>query len=179
MTIASDYFAMFKLPVNYAIDLTGLAERYRILQRAFHPDRYANRSEQEKRLAVQATADLNQAYVVLRSPLARAQYLLQLKGVADRRDTSTVNDPELLLEQMELRERLDAIRNSTNPVEALADLEKEVKCRYVRQQEAFAQAFQVEELSKAATAVTEMQFHAKLLRELRDVAETLDDKRLN
>jgi len=175
VTPTADYFDLFKLPVDYVVDLTELAERYRALLRELHPDRYAGRSEREQRLAVQATADLNHAYDVLRSPLARAQHLLALNGIEDRSDTAMVEDIDLLLEQMDLRERLAGIRASVDPVVTLAALEQEVKARCAEQQSNFALAFERGDLNMAVAMVTAMQFHAKLLRELNDVAEMLDD----
>ena len=77
---------MFGLPVNYQVDLSLLADRYRSMQRKFHPDRYASKPAQEQRLAVQYAAVINQAYTELSSPLLRAQYLLSLQnmeGVGD------------------------------------------------------------------------------------------------
>ncbi|MGK2914030.1 MAG: Fe-S protein assembly co-chaperone HscB [Porticoccaceae bacterium] len=175
MAPVADYFDLFKLPANYVLDLTELAERYRALLRELHPDRYAGRSEREQRLAVQATADLNHAYDVLRSPLARAQHLLALNGIEDRSDTAMVEDIDLLLEQMDLRERLVGVRDSVDPVATLAALEQTVRTRYAEQQLNFARALETGDLKAAVAMVTAMQFHAKLLRELNDVAEMLDD----
>ena len=53
LDFSKNYFALFELPEHYDLDTADLAERYRELQRVVHPDRYANASEQERRLAVQ------------------------------------------------------------------------------------------------------------------------------
>lgn len=168
------HFALFDLPVGYAIDLDDLARRYHELQRAVHPDRFAASSGPDQRRAVQTTADLNHAYAVLRSPLLRAQYLLQLRGVDDPSEAATVQDQALLLGQMELRERLSDIRDNAAAEDELARFEREVQRRYGGTQQLFADAYARGDLALAAAAVTGMQFHAKLLRETRDLAETLD-----
>jgi len=49
------------------------------LQQEFHPDRFASKGDVDKRLAVQTASLINQAYDTLKSPLKRAQYLLELQ----------------------------------------------------------------------------------------------------
>ena len=77
----NNFFEIFSLPVTWQIDRSLLDTRYRNLQREFHPDRYAAKGDTEKRLAVQTTALINQAYDSLKSPLKRAQYLLELAHI--------------------------------------------------------------------------------------------------
>ena len=72
-----------------------------------HPDRYAHAGEAERRASMQMTTRVNEAYRVLRSPVRRAKYLLELNGVDVAFETSTAMPPEFLVEQMELREQLE------------------------------------------------------------------------
>lgn len=167
------HFALFDLPVRYALDIADLTQRYHDLQRAVHPDRFASGSAQDQRRAVQMAADLNRAYDVLRSPLKRAQYLLQLHGI-DNPSEATVQDRGLLLEQMELRERLGDIDGSPVMAEALARFEQDIQGRYGDAQRQFAAAYARGDLALAAATVTGMQFYVKLLREARELAEKLD-----
>jgi len=81
MDIAQNFFELFGLDASFDLDLQLLSERYRELQREHHPDRHAHKGEREQRLAVQATAHLNEAFETLKTPLLRAQYLLKLEGV--------------------------------------------------------------------------------------------------
>ena len=91
-----NFYEMFELPVSYEVDLRLLNERYLKLQQQLHPDHFAGSSGAEQRLAVQYTADLNQAYSVLKSPLARAQYLLELKGIDSSGNTTVTSDMDFL-----------------------------------------------------------------------------------
>jgi molecular chaperone HscB len=117
--LTRNHFEVFGLPVQLAIDQQRLSERYRELQRTVHPDRYVNATDQERRLSLQRAAQINEAYRTLRDPLARARYLLALRGadVDDERDTSM--EPAFLIEQMELRESLEALRSAQDPQETL------------------------------------------------------------
>ena len=54
---------------------------------------------------------INEAYKTLQNPLARAQYLLSLRGidVADD-ETAKVENTELLMEVLEMREQIEAVK---------------------------------------------------------------------
>ncbi|MDZ4262005.1 MAG: Fe-S protein assembly co-chaperone HscB, partial [Pseudomonadota bacterium] len=110
MDFHQNYFELFGLPVSYDLDDNALTERYRDLQKVFHPDHFASASDQERRLSLQQAAQINSAYDTLRDPLARARYLLTLQGLEYNDESSTIRDMEFLEEQMELRERLADIR---------------------------------------------------------------------
>lgn len=54
---------------------------------------------------------INEAYKTLQSPLLRAQYLLSLRGIDVADDESArVEDPELLMEVLEARENIEAVK---------------------------------------------------------------------
>ncbi len=48
------HFALFELQPGFNLDLDQLATRYRELARSVHPDRFADASEREQRLALRA-----------------------------------------------------------------------------------------------------------------------------
>jgi len=87
-----------------------------------HPDRFAQAGDAERRASMQMTTRVNEAYRTLRSPLHRAAYLLGLNGVDVGLETNTAMPREFLMEQMELRERLEAARNA----DELGRLEQEL-----------------------------------------------------
>jgi molecular chaperone HscB len=100
-----NYFELFNLPVAFSLDEKALRERYLILQRVVHPDRFVNKSEPEKKSALQESARINTAFHVLMSPVERALYLLSLAGVNDVE--ATTMDPSFLQQQMIWRERIE------------------------------------------------------------------------
>jgi molecular chaperone HscB len=46
-----DYFDLFDLPRSYNVDVKILANKFKALQRLFHPDLFANRTDKEKSLS--------------------------------------------------------------------------------------------------------------------------------
>ena len=95
---------MFGLPERFRFDLATLDRAYQELQSEVHPDRYADAAEAKQRLALQASARVNEAYRALKDPVARAQYLLALHGVDALDETDTKLPIEFLERQLERRE---------------------------------------------------------------------------
>jgi len=169
-----NYFELFALPPHFEINLTELKSSYLELQRAVHPDKYANASERERLLAVQKAAQVNDAFNVLKASDSRAQYLLELSGIELAHETQTLKDPMFLMQQMELRETLEDISGASDPESALIDFQQEID-GYIKQinlkfVELFANSSD-SNLSSAADLVRKLKFMLKL----RDEAIRLED----
>ncbi|WP_461518522.1 Fe-S protein assembly co-chaperone HscB [Porticoccus sp.] len=175
MDITSNYFEIFGLPIGYEVDLDLLAERYRGLQRQFHPDKYADKPAREQRLAEQYASILNQAYSELKSPLQRAQYLLHLKGVDAAGDATITRDPSFLMEQMALREALSEVRDAADPFDALAQIADDASGHYLGLQKRFTGYMKSDEIQDALETVAKMQFFSKLLKEVTALEHELDE----
>lgn len=102
-----DHFELFGIPARFAIDTAELDRRYRELQREVHPDRFAAAPEAERRVSMQRATRVNEAYQTLKSPLRRAVYILQLRGVDPKFETNTAMPAGFLMEQMGWRERIE------------------------------------------------------------------------
>ena len=101
-----DHFARLGLPAALDLELASLDRAYFTLQRQWHPDRFVAKPPQERARASVEAAALNDAYRTLKDPLSRAVYLATLRGVELPGDGKTIDDPELLMEAMEMREAL-------------------------------------------------------------------------
>jgi molecular chaperone HscB len=104
------HFDVFGLPRAYAVDEAALERQYRELSLRLHPDRFTQAQPRERRLSLEQTTALNEAWHALRDPTRRAFYLLMLHGVdLGREDAGTQKDMplEFLEEVMALREALE------------------------------------------------------------------------
>ena len=99
-----NHFELFALPMRYRIDATALEQAYRALQGDVHPDRHAAAGDVQKRLALQASARVNEAYRTLRDPVARAEYMLAQNGVDATSETDSGLPVTFLTRQLERRE---------------------------------------------------------------------------
>ncbi|MEN8168857.1 MAG: Fe-S protein assembly co-chaperone HscB [Pseudomonadota bacterium] len=173
--LKQNHFELFGLQPGFELDIDNIAERYRDLQRAVHPDRFANASDQERRLSVQQAAQINEAYQVLKSPLSRARYLLELQGIL-LDDNDTAMDPMFLMEQMELRESLAAVQEQGDPFTALMTLRDTIDAKDRAFVTSLGEAFASGEkaaLEGARDTVRKLQFMERLLSEVEELEDEL------
>jgi molecular chaperone HscB len=103
-----NHFELFQLPVSFDVDTDDLASRHRAIIARVHPDQFANKSAMEQRVALQWATFANEAFDTLKSPIARAQYLLKLNAPELAVEGARVNLPhEFLMQQMQWREALE------------------------------------------------------------------------
>ncbi len=168
-----NYFELFGLPTQFQLDGSLLSSQFRELQKRFHPDNFATASERDRLMSVQKTAEINDANQVLKSPISRAEYLLSLNGVELRGEHQTLQDPMFLMEQMELREELEAIIDSSDAESALFDFDSKVEKMYKQHLIQVEQELNSEQWSTAADTVRKLKFIAKLKNEIERVEDKL------
>jgi molecular chaperone HscB len=177
--LSSSYFQLFGLPRSFGIDAAQLDSRYRELQRIVHPDRYASASDQERRLAMQQAARINEGYQTLKDPLKRGRYLLELGGFAFSDQHHTTRDPDFLMRQMELRERLEAVRRAGDPMTALAALIDGIADDFAALAGELQGLFTGGDCSDppaAADTLMKMQFFRRLQEEAQELEAALEDE---
>ena len=156
-----DYFTLFGLPVRYPVDGSLLASRFQDLQRQFHPDRFASQPERERLMALQQAATINEAYQTLKHPLKRAEYMLSLHGFDLGNEQHTLRDTAFLMEQLELREELDAIERKADDA-ALAAFGERLAVAVRQRSAQMVQQLDDEQWTDAADTVRKLRFLDKL-----------------
>ena len=157
-----NYFALLAVPQAYELDISALTSSYCALQREAHPDRFASGSERDLRMAVQQSSFINEAYETLVSPTRRAAYLLKLAGVNSDMSSTTFQDPEFLMQQMQLREELSELQDAKDPEQALDVFYRDLDQAAKSQKEAFSQSYNQQQFDLALAAYAKLQFLEKL-----------------
>ena len=152
-----------------------LDERYRDSQRAVHPDRFVNATDQERRLSMQQATLLNEGYQILKDPLRRGRYLLELLGYRFDDEHHTTSDAAFLMEQMEMREKLEAVREQIDPLAELDSMSADVKSNMNNVADEFKRAYASDELDDAREAVRKLQFLSKAKKEIDELAANIED----
>jgi len=112
----NDPFATLGVPPRFDLDLRALEQRHRDLSRTLHPDRYAQASATERRMALGRAIEVNEAWRTLRDPIARAEATMRSLGVDITELGQPKPAPALLMEMLETREELsDAHRAKDLP----------------------------------------------------------------
>lgn len=108
-------FALFDLPVQFQVNFDEVSARYLALQKSLHPDNYSASSAQEQRLAVQKSAEINDALHILKDPILRAEAIIHIHtGEQQDIEQKSTRDMMFLMQQMEWRETLENIETAKN-----------------------------------------------------------------
>jgi len=174
MDFSQTHFELFGLPQSYALDRERLDMAYRELQNTVHPDRFAAQPEAEQRMAMQWATRVNEAYQILKHPVNRGVYLLQLQGIDALDASNTRMAPAFLMQQMEWREAIEAARNGGS-VATLDSLSDELRVAHRRiEAELVEQIDNAHDFEAAREAVRQLRFMDKLIAEIGDVYEELE-----
>ncbi|HEY4818902.1 MAG TPA: Fe-S protein assembly co-chaperone HscB [Candidatus Acidoferrum sp.] len=107
-----DHFSLFGLPRKLWVEMSALEKKFLELSWKLHPDKFVNASAAEQELSLKGSSQLNDAYRVLRDPVARVEYLLGIEGMRKEGEHKQQAPPELLEEVFELNESLDELREA-------------------------------------------------------------------
>lgn len=181
-------FDVFGLSPRYEVDVPALEKQFRDLSLKLHPDRFAKAEAKERRLSLEQTTALNEAYKTLKDPTRRAFYLLKLRGIdLDREEQGASSDEvkrlttppmEFLEEVITLREELSEAREKRD-LAAAQKMGDEVTRRKKAALEEAAGALNVlekrpddaAELEKASRAMGRVRYFTRFLDEVEAIEE--------
>ncbi len=156
-----NYFELFSLDVDFAIDLASLEQAYQSQIAKFHPDNFATKDDKEKSIALQNTSLINTAYDTLKSPLLRAAYLLELKNINAFDEKDTQMDMDFLMGQIALREKLESIESKKDDL-GLDDFIESTDNKIKNNVEQIQQLFKTDEFIEIKNLVRELKFYMQL-----------------
>lgn len=149
---------------GWTLDQASLKNSWRKKQALSHPDRMHSRSQAEQTIAAQQSSLINKAYDTLRDPLYRAHYLLEQKGGEAPGEGESLEDPELLMRVMELREQLEAVEKEDD----LEPLRQENDGYFAETAEVLKAAFAEGDLEAAKKAATELRYWSNIQKACRE-----------
>ncbi len=168
-------FALFDLPVAFQVDSALLNERYLALQKSLHPDNFSAASAQEQRLAMQKSAEINDALRILKDPITRADSIIAINtGETENPEEKSNNDIDFLMQQMEWRETLENIENRQDTDELTAFTQEINQIRHAILSE-LSTALDAQQWDIARAITDKLRFIKKLQAEIERVEETLLD----
>ncbi|WP_371188552.1 co-chaperone HscB [Thalassotalea maritima] len=173
-----NYFQLFGLKAEFDIDSAELSATYQALQKTVHPDRFAHSSAKEQMLAVQKSAEINDAFQTLKNPISRGEYLLTLRGTELPSEQQSFADVEFLMQQMELREMLADIEHANDVDAALFAAQEclDVQSQHLWQQlKAQISKDTEQDNTQAAETLRKFKFYYKLNVELERIEDNLFD----
>jgi molecular chaperone HscB len=172
MDFNQDHFSLFHLPRCFGLDGNELEQRYLEMQKRVHPDRHVHLGDAEKRLAMQWSTQVNEAYQTLRRPLSRAEYMLKLAGIDVHQERTM--PPEFLMRQMDWREAVEAAR-AAGDAATLEHLRQSIKREMIMEYDRVEAQIDIErDCAAAAGMVRQLMFEEKLLDEVDDALAVIE-----
>jgi molecular chaperone HscB len=98
-----NYFALFDLPIGFKVDANKLRAAFMDIQRASHPDKFAQSNSYEQDEALERSALANKGFSLLNNKDQLLPYVLELKEIITP-DEKFALSPAFLMEMMELNE---------------------------------------------------------------------------
>ncbi|QIM68959.1 Fe-S protein assembly co-chaperone HscB [Basfia succiniciproducens] len=168
-------FALFDLPIEFQLDQNRLSERYLALQKALHPDNFANSSAQEQRLAMQKSAEVNDALQILKDPILRADCIIALNtGEQQNTEEKSTQDMAFLMQQMQWREQLEEIEN-TQDIDGLMTFSAEIEQSNKEKISEISTALSMKDWQQAKLINDRLRFIKKLMTEVERIEDKLAD----
>ena len=177
-----NFFDLFGINRSFSIDRSLLRDRFRTMQKKFHPDNYATAGEQDRRISAQYAALINEAFTTLSDPMQRGRYMLMQLGINTDEEHDTRMDPEFLMQQIEWREQLEAAQSSADSsMEILGGLSLLVNDEFAKREARIGEILDNldkpgnidSSLETARHLVRELQFLGKMKSEIENAEETL------
>ena len=116
--LKQNFFELFNIEISVDINKSDLDEKVKILQNNFHPDKFTNGSDFEKRLALQISSYINDGYKILGDIVLRVEYILKINNF-NKDESTTINDIDFLQEQIMYNELIESLED--NPEENVID----------------------------------------------------------
>jgi len=151
------HFKTFCLDDNFDIDVSNLTKKFRSLQGQWHPDKFVSKPKDEQEEAAKESSAINAGYRILRDPLKRSLYLLELAGLPLEEGTTDL-DPEFLMEIMEINERLADVKRPEQMEDIKAQNQAILECL----RSSVAAAFDAKDFHQARKIVARMKYYANI-----------------
>ena len=109
--LKQNFFELFNIEISVDINKSDLDEKVKILQNNFHPDKFTNGSDFEKRLALQISSYINDGYKILGDIVLRVEYILKINNF-NKDESTTINDIDFLQEQIMYNELIESLKEN-------------------------------------------------------------------
>jgi molecular chaperone HscB len=150
-----EFFDIYEIEPSFSISENELKKKYLVLQKKFHPDRFAHSSIEEQKTALINSSLINDAYQVLKDDIRRAKYLLECNGV----EITNHTNPAFLMKQMEYEEKIEDHSNDKNQ---LLSIQKELQEELEQYKDNLTVDFDKKNFDRATNQINEFIFIDKL-----------------
>ena len=98
-----NYFELFGLPIGFQVDTQKLRAAFMEIQKASHPDKFAQGTTEEQEAALEQSSLANKGFTLLNQRERILPYVLEILGILTP-DEKYALEPDFLMEMMDLNE---------------------------------------------------------------------------
>jgi len=120
-----NYFEFYDLPIQFKPDQNAVKAKFYALSKQYHPDFYANESEEKQQEVLDLSTLNNKAYQTLSNAKKSLKYVLELKGIVAT-DEGYQLSQNFLMEMMDINEALMDLEFEPD-AEKLAQVKRDVE----------------------------------------------------
>jgi molecular chaperone HscB len=151
-------FELFEVPVSFTQNMETIEKKYLTLQQQFHPDNFAHQSISVQMFALSWGALVNDACHILNDNINLSVKVLEINGFYGI--LSSKPAPQLMMQQFELRERLDEESDLISFLKDVQSIQK--KCV-----ENLSKSHKNEAFEEAKNLTVELQFLTKFVKDIK------------
>ena len=160
-----NYFELFNLPIQIEINKKDLDSRLKFLQYKFHPDKFSAGTNSEKRVALQISSHINDAYITLSDLIARIEYILKLNNFV-KDESETLKDDSFLVEQLEYSEFLDNYKKNLVDDVSLSDYSTKISHKFSEAIDLVKEEYDNKCFEKMWSYLSRLKFYKKHITEI-------------
>ena len=162
-----EFFDIYEIEPSFSISESELKNKYLVLQKKFHPDRFAHSNIEQQKAALINSSLINDAYQVLKDDIKRAKYLLECNEI----EITNHTNPEFLIKQMEYEEKIEDHSNDKNQ---LLSIQKELQEELDQYKDNLTVDFDKKNFDRATNQINEFIFIDKLHLKIKEKINQLD-----
>ena len=166
-----DFFEALELKQSMRLSRGEIDKAFREISKLVHPDRFAKDETPQRKLALQHSERVNQAYKVIKNDQTRAEHLLELRGVEVAAQTERTEDKAFLLELLEKQEMIEEIKDLDQLTEQKDTSKKRHKALIKRLEQIFDE--EQGSLDEARSSLIELRYIRRMLQLIESKEEEL------
>lgn len=156
-----EFFDIYEIEPSFSISEDKLKKKYLVLQKKFHPDRFAHSDNDQQKAALVNSSLINDAYQVLKDDIKRAKYLLECNDI----ELPNHTNPEFLIKQMEYEEKIEDHSHKKNE---LISIQKELQDELEYYKDNLEINFNKKDFERASNQINEFIFIDKLHQKIKE-----------
>ena len=154
----NNYFKIFSLPLDFAVDQERLDDKYYQLIAASHPDSKTNSKLKPE--------DVNEGYKILQNDYSRLKHLLEL--TPGFQENANVLNPEFLMQFLQYQDELESGMLDADEITALKKKMVKEKSQIMQDVSDFRL---VEKMDEASYEFAKLKFYVRIIEQIEEIED--------